>query len=99
MPTTTALAAADLRARREATQLSRQELAHEADCSLSWLADLERGLIPKRSRTLKRVLAALDRIERARSTAASKSSTEDVEPAGNGLKAKSADAGDGHHGP
>jgi hypothetical protein len=64
-PPATAAAAADLRARREAAELTRQDLAQAADCSISYLADLERGLIPKRSKTLRRVLAALDDVESA----------------------------------
>lgn len=50
----------EVRARREACGLTRQELAQLADCSIAHLADLERGRAPKRSKVLKRVLRVLD---------------------------------------
>lgn len=53
----------EVRARREACGLTRQELAQLADCSIAHLADLERGRAPKRSKVLKRVLLVLDNIE------------------------------------
>jgi len=57
----------DLRARREALDLSRQQLAYQAGCSLSYLASLEAGAIPARSSAvLERVLLALDNLERGR---------------------------------
>lgn len=56
----TAPAPDEIRARRKAAGLTREELAAQADCSLAWLAALERGCIPRRSAVLGRVLAVLD---------------------------------------
>lgn len=50
----------DLRAQRESAGLSRQQLAAAADCSISYLAELEAGQGGRRSKVLKRVLSALD---------------------------------------
>ena len=51
----------DLRGRRRATGLSRQQLAQEAGCSLSHLQMMESGYRPGNSAVLPRVLDALDR--------------------------------------
>lgn len=51
----------DLRERRRAAGLSRQQLAHEVGCSLSHLQMLESGYRPDTSAVLPRVLRALDR--------------------------------------
>jgi predicted transcriptional regulator len=59
-------AGADLRARRAALGVTRQELAHEAPCSISYLGMLEQGIVPARSDVVPRVLAALDRLEASR---------------------------------
>jgi transcriptional regulator with XRE-family HTH domain len=55
----------DLRQRREALGLSRQQLAQGARCSLTTLQMLESGYRPERSRALDRVLAVLEGHEAA----------------------------------
>jgi predicted transcriptional regulator len=55
----------DLRERREALGISRESLAHNADCSMSMLGMLEQGYRPDRSKVLKRVEAALHNHEPA----------------------------------
>ena len=57
----------NLRQRREALRLSRQEFAAAVHCSISYLATLEAGAIPARSSAvLDRALLVLDQFERAR---------------------------------
>ena len=48
-----------LRAARERAGLTRVQLAVLADCSLTALASIEQGLVPRRSRILPRAWAAL----------------------------------------
>ncbi len=64
---TTAVLAADsedLRERRQALGLTRIDLALTADVSITHIATLEAGLVPRRSQALGRVVAALDAAER-----------------------------------
>jgi predicted transcriptional regulator len=56
----------DIRARRIALGATRQEIAHEAECSMSYLAALEAGFAATRSNVLPRVVAALDRLAMSR---------------------------------
>lgn len=56
---------ANLRERREALKLSQVDLAIRADCSPGFIAQTEAGYIPKRSKVMGRVLAALDDAEKA----------------------------------
>jgi transcriptional regulator with XRE-family HTH domain len=49
----------ELRQLRTAAGLSQQSLAERANCSISTVALLERGYVPKRSATLTRLLAVL----------------------------------------
>ena len=51
----------ELRELRKAAGLSQQALAERAKCSISAVALFERGYAPRRSATLKRVLAVLAR--------------------------------------
>lgn len=64
MPTgTQSNPARDIRQRRESIGVSRAVLARHSDCSLTYLASLEAGIVPRLSLVLPRVLAALDRLE------------------------------------
>lgn len=49
----------ELRRLRETAGLTQRELARQADCSLSWIANAEGGYVPRKSETLERVLRAL----------------------------------------
>jgi predicted transcriptional regulator len=52
-----------LRSRRDELGVSRAALAGLANCSVAFLANVEQGYSPKRSRALQQAWAALDRIE------------------------------------
>jgi predicted transcriptional regulator len=57
--------AADVRERRLAAGMTQRSLAVAAEVSLQTVANLEAGLIPRRSEAVPRILAALDEAERA----------------------------------
>jgi transcriptional regulator with XRE-family HTH domain len=54
----------NLRARRRSLNLSQEALARRAGCSLASVSQYERGLKPKASSVLPKLLAALDAAER-----------------------------------
>lgn len=54
---------AGIRERRDRAGITRQQLAEAAACSISHLANLERGITLRYSDVLPRVLAALDELE------------------------------------
>jgi transcriptional regulator with XRE-family HTH domain len=58
--TITTTPGSDLRATRERAGITRAELARRAGCSLTFLANVEQGAVPRRSPTLDRVRAILD---------------------------------------
>lgn len=61
--TTTPTPTGELRERRERIGLARLALAARAGCSLTTLANIEAGIVPRRSEVLPRILEALDRAE------------------------------------
>ncbi len=69
----------ELRRRRERIGLTRHQLAARAGCSLTAVANIEYGLIPRRGKVLGRILTALTTAEN------------DTEPAANGLGSKEGD--------
>jgi predicted transcriptional regulator len=56
--------ASSVRERRIATGMTQRQLAIAADCSLPSVANLEAGVLPRRSEVVPRILAALDAAER-----------------------------------
>jgi predicted transcriptional regulator len=58
--TTITSSGSELRAARERVGITRTELARLAGCSLTFLANVEQGAVPRRSPTLDRVWAMLD---------------------------------------
>jgi predicted transcriptional regulator len=64
--TITTTPVSDLRATRHRAGITRAELARRAGCSLTFLANVEQGAIPRRSPTLDRVRVILDDAERER---------------------------------
>lgn len=65
MPTTTTSPSVglDLRARRERLGLTRYQLAAQVGCSLTTVANIEAGIVPRSSSVLPRILAALRGLE------------------------------------
>lgn len=65
MTTTTTITntGADVRSRRRAAGITQRELAVEASCSIGSVANLEAGVVPRRSEVLDRILEALGRVE------------------------------------
>jgi hypothetical protein len=61
-------AALAVRDRRVALGLGQRELAILASCALSTVANIEAGLIPRRSEVLPRILDSLERAEREAAT-------------------------------
>jgi predicted transcriptional regulator len=57
--TITTVTAAELREARAQAGMTRAELARLAGCSLTFLANVEQGAVPRRSPTLDRVRAVL----------------------------------------
>jgi len=57
------LAAEPFRARRKSVGLTQAQLAKAADCSPASIANIEAGYVPRASRVVPRVLAALDLLE------------------------------------
>jgi len=64
MATGTAPVGIDIRVRRDALGITRQALANEATCSMSYLASIEAGVTVRHSAVMPRVVATLDRLER-----------------------------------
>jgi predicted transcriptional regulator len=58
--TTITTSGCELRTARERAGITRAELARLAGCSLTFLANVEQGAVPRRSPTLDRVWAMLD---------------------------------------
>lgn len=59
--------AGDIRARRRALKMTRQQLAAQVPCSVSHLANIEQGMqFMRTSDVLPRLFDALDRAEQAR---------------------------------
>lgn len=84
MPTTIPTAADDLRGRRQALGLTQTDVAIAASVSLAHVQNLERGLRPKRSAALARLLDALSCAEAGQSEA----------PGSTGAPRRVADGGD-----
>jgi DNA-binding transcriptional regulator YiaG len=59
MTTTTTMSAEEIRAARERTGLSRAKVAGLAGVSLSFIANVEQGAVPRRSGALERLLTFL----------------------------------------
>jgi transcriptional regulator with XRE-family HTH domain len=55
-------AGAELRSLRAAAGLSQQQVAEQAKCSVTSVAQLERGLRPNRSEVTRRIVAVLDSV-------------------------------------
>ena len=60
--------AEEVRAARRRAGITRAELARLAGCSLTFLANVEQGAVPRRSPTLDRVRAALEAAEHENTT-------------------------------
>jgi transcriptional regulator with XRE-family HTH domain len=76
--TTDADVAGTIRSRRRAAALTQRQLAAAAGCSLTWLANIEAGCIPRQSEVLEHIEAALNAAEHERTT----EPTNDSAPAG-----------------
>jgi predicted transcriptional regulator len=56
----------DIRARREAAGLTQRQLASAARCSLTFIANIEAGCGPRKSRVMPRIFDAIDVAETER---------------------------------